>query len=310
MAAMWASAQQTGSDSFKHLPTGKTLEPIAGRVGPLNSSPFSIALSPDGRYAALLHAGFGTQTSGGCQSISIFTFATNKVADFPDPRFCGETPQSFFVGLAFSMDGNHIYASVGSITDPTGEKQGDIGNAIAVYSFHSGKVTSERLIKIAPTKLASGKWIAKGLFKTGAGTAIPYPAGLAVIPGNPERLLIANNFSDSVILIDAHTGDLIRQFDLSTNRFVPSARLRLTILELLGRTDRGPPSQGPSPSRPARPLTPLLPYCLERSGTGQETPGCLLMAPSWRSHERHSEQAVRRAADRESNDFPLNFMDI
>jgi len=223
MAAMWASTQQTGSDSFKHLPTGKTLEPIAGRVGPLNSSPFSIALSPDGRYAALLHAGFGTQTSGGCQSISIFTFATNKVADFPDPRFCGETAQSFFVGLAFSMDGNHIYASVGSITDPTGEKQGDIGNAIAVYSFHSGKVTSERLIKIAPTKLASGKWIAKGLFKTGAGTAIPYPAGLAVIPGNPERLLIANNFSDSVILIDAHTGDLIRQFDLSTNRFVPSA---------------------------------------------------------------------------------------
>jgi DNA-binding beta-propeller fold protein YncE len=214
---------QTDHDSSKHLPTGKVLEPSAGRIGPLNSSPFSIALSPDGQYAALLHAGFGTQTSNSCQSISIFTFATDKVADFPDPRFCGETPQSFFVGLAFSADGNRIYASVGSITDPTGAKQGDVGNAVAVYSFHAGKIAPERLIKIAPTKLAPGKWVAKGLFKTGPGTAIPYPAGLAVIPGNPERLLIANNFSDSVILIDSATGELIRQFDLSTNRFVPSA---------------------------------------------------------------------------------------
>jgi len=223
LAAAWAVAQQTDRESSKNLPTGKTLDLVAGRIGPLNSSPFSIALSPDHHYAALLHAGFGTQASGSCQSISVFTFATSKIADFPDPRFCGETPQSFFVGLAFSVDGNHIYASVGSITDPTGAKQGDVGNAVAVYSFHDSKIAPERLIKIAPTKLASGKWIAKGLFKTGAGTAIPYPAGIAVIPGNAERLLVANNFSDSVILIDASSGELIRQFDLSTNRFVPSA---------------------------------------------------------------------------------------
>ena len=222
LIAMWSWAQQNDTDSPKHLPTGKTLEPVAGRIAPLNSSPFTIALSPDGHYAALLHAGFGTQKSAGCQSISIFAFATNQVADFPDARLCAEARQSFFVGLAFSGDGNHIYASLGSISDPTGQLQDHTGNAIAVYSFRAGKITPDRLIKIAPTKLAPGKWIAKGLFKAGPGNAVPYPAGLAVIPGKPERLLIANNFSDSAILIDSVTGELIHQFDLSTNRFVPS----------------------------------------------------------------------------------------
>jgi DNA-binding beta-propeller fold protein YncE len=223
LVAVWSWAQQSDTDSPKNLPTGKIVESAAGRIAPLNSSPFTIALSPDGHYAALLHAGFGTQKSGGCQSISIFTFATNQIADFPDTRLCADARQSFFAGLAFSGDGNHIYASIGSISDPTGEKKGDTGNAIAVYSFRSGKITPDRLIKLAPIKLAPGKWVAKGLFKAGPGNAIPYPAGFAVVAANPERLLIANNLSDSVILIDSATGALIQQFDLSTNKFVPSA---------------------------------------------------------------------------------------
>jgi DNA-binding beta-propeller fold protein YncE len=206
------------------IPTGKVLVPVAGRVGPLNSFPATMATSPDGRYAAMLHAGYGTQKSHGCQSISVFDFSTGQLSDFPDDRLCEEAHQSYFLGLAFSGDGKRLYASLGSITDPQGEKPRDTGNAITVYGFQAGKLLPERLIKIAPQALASGKWVARGLFKTPKGTALPYPAGLAVVPGGKtERLLVANNLSDNVILMDAANGEIIEQFDLSTNTRVPSS---------------------------------------------------------------------------------------
>jgi DNA-binding beta-propeller fold protein YncE len=229
------SWSQAISEGPKRLPTSKIVDLAPGRIGPLNSSPFTIVLSLDGQYAALLHAGFGTQNSKGCQSISIFSFRTNQTSDFPDERMCGDAHQSYFIGIAFSGDGRHVYASVGSITDPTGEKKGDIGNAIAVYAFRDGKLSPEREIKIAPTKLAPGKWIAKGLFQTPEGTAIPYPAGLTVVPGKAERLLLANNFSDTAILIDAVSGELIHQFDFSTNRLIPSAYPYAVVASRNGR---------------------------------------------------------------------------
>ena len=216
-------AQLAVGNGPTQLPTGKSVESNPGRVAPLNSSPFTMVLSPDGRHAALLHAGFGTQQSAGCQSISIFDFEKKTLTDFPDHRLCGDAHQSFFVGLAFSADGDHLYASIGSITDPGGERMGNLGNGIAVYQVHEGKVVPDRFIKIAPTKLEKGKWIAKGLFQNTPGVAIPYPAGLAVVPGKPERLLIANNLSDTAILIDASSGELVHQFDLSTSTFIPSA---------------------------------------------------------------------------------------
>jgi len=206
------------------LPTGKTLPEVDGRVGKLNSFPATIALTPDRRYAAMLHAGYGTQQTRGCQSISVFDFSTGKVADFPDDRLCEDAHQSYFMGLVFSADGNHLYASLGSITDATGEKRGDTGNAIAVYGFQGGTLTRERLIKIAPQPLASGKWVAHALFKTGKGSAIPYPGGMAVVPGGrTERLLVANNLSDNAILLDTSSGEVLARFDLSTNTMVPSS---------------------------------------------------------------------------------------
>jgi DNA-binding beta-propeller fold protein YncE len=216
--------QERPGKSPVNLPNGKTLAAETGRISPLNSFPATIALSPDGHYAAMVHVGYGTQESRGRQSISIANLTSGEVKDFPDDRLAEESHQSYFVGLAFSGDGKHLYASLGSITDPTGAQAGDTGNAIAVYSFQQGKVAPERLIKIEPTKLASGKYVAGGVFKTGPGTAIPYPAGLAVVPSDKgERLLIANNLSDSAILIDASNGQLIHQFDLSANRLIPSA---------------------------------------------------------------------------------------
>ena len=112
---------------------------------------------------------------------------------------------------------------MGSITDPTGAKPGDTGNGIAVYRFSEGKVTPERFIPIALQPLSTGKKLAVGL-NAPPHTAIPYPAGMAVIPdGGHDKLLIANNLSDNVILLDPATGKTLQTFDLSTSDLIPSS---------------------------------------------------------------------------------------
>jgi DNA-binding beta-propeller fold protein YncE len=209
------------------LPTGKTLTlPVPGYIARTNSFPATIALSPDGRYAALLNQGYGTQESGVRQSIAILDLTNNQLRDFPDDRLRADTSstrQSYFIGLAFSSDGKHLYASMGSITDPTGEKPTSTGNGIAVYHFSAGQVTPERFIKIPPQRLAEGKEVAYGLRKTPPGTAIPYPAGFAVLHGaTGDRLLVANNLSDNVVLLDVPSGQILKSFDLSRSRYVPA----------------------------------------------------------------------------------------
>jgi len=221
-----AVAQEAKPDgSSISLPTSKTLTiPSPGRIGSTNSFPATIALSPDGRYAVLLNDGYGTQETMAMQSIAVLDLKTNQLSDYPDKRFGEEVHQSYFLGLVFSSDGKHLYASVGSITDPTGQKPGDTGNGIAVYSFVDGKVTPERFIAIEPQAIAHEQRVAIGLQKTPAGTAIPYPAGLALVSAEGhDRLLVANNLSDNVVLLDLASGRVLKSFDLSTSDLVPSS---------------------------------------------------------------------------------------
>ncbi len=221
-------AQEQPAASSISLPTSKTLTiPAPGRIGSTNSFPATIAISPDGRYAALLNDGYGTQESMAMQSIAIFDLKTNQITDYPDKRFSEEerVHQSYFLGLVFSSDGKHLYASVGSVTDPTGEKSGNTGNGIAVYSFTDGKVAPERFVAIAPQPLAAGKKVAIALRQTPAGTAISYPAGLTLVPAGTghDRILVANNLPDNVVLLDVATGKVLQRFDLSTSDLVPSS---------------------------------------------------------------------------------------
>ena len=222
---LWALVSLFAQNRKIPLPTSKQLTvPSPGRIGSLNSFPASIALGPDGHYAAFLNDGYGTQVNLGFQSIAVLDLETNQIVEFPDERLPEDAHQSYFLGLAFSSDGHHLYASMGSITDPTGEKPGDTGNGIAVYRFQQGKVAPERFIKLAPQSVAAGKKIAFGLRKTPAGTAIPYPAGLAVIADKAgDRLLVANNLSDNVVLLDAADGRVLQRFDLSTHEMIPSS---------------------------------------------------------------------------------------
>ncbi|MGA8489845.1 MAG: beta-propeller fold lactonase family protein [Terriglobales bacterium] len=208
------------------LPTSKSLTlPSPGVLDSLNGFAAAMAVSPDGHYAAILNDGYGTQKNQAHQSIAILDLNTNQLTDFPEDRLSEDAHQSYFVGLAFSSDGQHIYASIGSITDPTGEKPGDTGNGIAVYRFHDGKVRWDRFIKVPPQQIAAGKKVAQGVQKTDKGTVLPYPAGLAVISGTNARdkLLIANNLSDNVVLIDSASGRVLKQFDLSTHELIPSS---------------------------------------------------------------------------------------
>jgi DNA-binding beta-propeller fold protein YncE len=70
-------------------------------------------------------------------------------------------------------------------------------------------------------KLAKGRrtgYVGAG----GEGMGVPYPAAIAVVPGVKERLLVAENLSDSVALLDAKTGAVERTFDVSESVDVPS----------------------------------------------------------------------------------------
>ncbi|HEX3757028.1 MAG TPA: hypothetical protein VHV26_18305, partial [Rhizomicrobium sp.] len=219
------------------LPTSKWLHaPVPGRIGSLNSFPATIALSPDHRYAAFLNDGYGTQGTRARQSITILDLKSNALADFPDDRLGEDARQSYFLGLAFSGDGRHLYASMSSITDPGGDDKGDTGNGIAVYGFRDGQVSPDRFIKMPPQKIAEGKKVAYELRKTAAGTAMPYPAGLAVVPGkSPDEILVANNLSDNAVLLNAADGSILKSFDLSTNRLIPSAYPDSVVISQDGR---------------------------------------------------------------------------
>jgi DNA-binding beta-propeller fold protein YncE len=207
-----------------NLPTSKMLTvPTPGRIGSTNSFPATMVLSPDGQYAALLNDGYGTQETLAHQSISVLDLKTNQIVEYPDTRLSDTSHQSYFLGLAFSSNGKHLYASVGSLTDPTGARPGNTGNGIAVYSFAAGKVTPERFIPIGLQPLSAGKKLAIGL-KAPPHMAIPYPAGLAVIAdGGHDKLLVANNLSDNTVLLDPTTGKILQTFDLSTSDLIPSS---------------------------------------------------------------------------------------
>ena len=206
------------------LPTSKLLtSPLPGNLGRVNGFPSTITLSSDGRYAALLNDGYGAEANGVRQSIVVIDLQTNQLTDFPDDRLGEDAHQSYFLGLAFSTDGRHLYASIGSISDPAGQRPGDTGNGIAVYGFRQGRVVPERFIRIAPQMVAAGTNIPYGLSKTPSGTAIPYPAGLAVISGDgADKLLVADNLSDNVLLLDSASGKVLQQFNLSRGNTVPS----------------------------------------------------------------------------------------
>lgn len=228
-------AQEKGNPI--NLPSGKTVSSVPGSPQRINSFPVSMAVSPDGHYAVTMNNGFGTAEEKVRQSLSVLDLDSGSVNDYPDEhsqRFPTERPQryaqnSFFVGLAFSGDGKHVFASMASMTDPEGKgndpakNKNNIGNGIMVYAIHEGALKFERFIPVGLEPLPKGKIAAPLNKKMPVDKVIPYCAGLGVADTpDGERLLVANNLSDSAVWMDADSGKILAHFDLSTRKTVPT----------------------------------------------------------------------------------------
>jgi len=206
-----------------NLPTSKQLlGEVPGHPQRINGLPISMAISPDKRYVVTVNAGYGTFESQYEQSLTVLDTQDGTLKDFPDARTPLEAKQTLYSGLAFSGDGKHIYASMGSLSDPAGNGRDAAGSGIAIYSFHEGQIAPERMIKLPAEQLAAGR---KTRLPEGEDRemGVPYPAAIAVIEGaSGEKLLVADNLSDFVLLLDAASGAVEKRFDVSESDAVPS----------------------------------------------------------------------------------------
>ncbi|MEO6983398.1 MAG: bifunctional YncE family protein/alkaline phosphatase family protein [Edaphobacter sp.] len=205
------------------LPTSKQIvRPVPGNPQRLNSLPMSMAVSPDGRYVVTVNAGYGTYESEYMQSLAVMDTRTSVVTDFPDNQTPVGSKQTLYSGLAFSRDGKHVYASMGSTSDPVGDGAKKVGNGVVVFGFQQGRIVRERMLKIPLQQLAAGRttMLVGGV---AGNKGVPFPAAIAVIGvAGKEKLLVADNLSDDVLLLDAATGAIEKRFDLAQSDAVPS----------------------------------------------------------------------------------------
>src|SRR5271166_4408694 len=122
LASVAASGQSPEQTKEVPLPSSKSLLlPTIGSPQSTNSFPTAVAMSPDGKYLAILNNGRGTAEAKFEQSIALLDLTSNQVRDFPDSRLAINARQTYFLGLAWSSDGTELYASMASLTDPEGK---------------------------------------------------------------------------------------------------------------------------------------------------------------------------------------------
>jgi Lactonase, 7-bladed beta-propeller len=223
--ALTAPAQSPQSRKEVQLPSSKVLMlPAPGLPQRTNGFPTAAALSPDGKYLAILNNGRGTAESKFQQSIALLDLANNQLRDFPDPRLGVNARQTYFLGLAWSSDGRKLYASMASLTDPEGKGFGSAGNGIAVYRVQEGQIAAERFLKLPLAPLAAGEQFTYYPKSVARNRAIPYPAGLAVVKGSAgDMLLVAENLADDAVLLDANSQKVLRRFNLGHGKYVPAS---------------------------------------------------------------------------------------
>ena len=145
---------------------GWTVTP-AGRQVTLGDKPFGTALSPDGKTMLVSNDGQYKQ------SIMVVDTATRQVKQ----TLTYVSPQALFVGLAYSPDGKHAYASAGG------------NNKLRTYDVHPNGTLAEGPSIPLPTTNPAGVSVNH------------FPAGLAVSKDG-RTVWTANSLSNSVARID------------------------------------------------------------------------------------------------------------
>lgn len=210
------------------LPSSKLLlDSVPGNPQPTNSFPTAMAMSPDGKYLALLNDGYGTFESDYKQSIAVLNIATNKLTDFPDARLQRHAHQTYFYGLTFSADGKKLYASMSSMTDPAGKDAGNTGSGIATYDFADGSLSPSGFIRFPasgrPARPKTAPEDPDEEPSSGPGFTVPFPSGITSFPQQgKEMLLVADNLSDAAEIVDPASQE-VRRIDLAVYRAVPGS---------------------------------------------------------------------------------------
>src|SRR6266487_4001098 len=162
----------------------------AGRQVQLGERPYGAALSPDGRTLLVSNDGQWMQ------SIQVVDTSSGKVVQ----TISYQTPQALWVGVAWSPDGRHAYASAGG------------NNKLGVYDVAGQHLTEGDPIAI-PTSTASPN---------------PHPAGIAVSPDG-KTLYAAENLADAVAVVDLATAKVTATVAVGHNPYTvalgPNGRL-------------------------------------------------------------------------------------
>ncbi|MHB8274761.1 MAG: YncE family protein, partial [Dermatophilaceae bacterium] len=169
VAASQATAPGPRPDGTALTSYGWMVTP-AGRQVTLGDKPFGSTMSPDGKTVLVSNDGQYRQT------LSVIDTASGNVRQ----SLSYDSPEALFVGLAFSPDGRHAYASAGG------------NNKIRTYEVTpDGKLVEGTSIPLPTTNPA--------------GTAVNhFPAGLTV-SSDDRTLWAANSLSSSVSVVDLGT---------------------------------------------------------------------------------------------------------
>jgi YVTN family beta-propeller protein len=157
----------------------------AGEQVTLGDRPMGIALSPDGKTILVSNDG-----SSAIESLMVIDRASGDVVQ----TINYQAPEALWIGLAFSPDGTHAYASAG----------GD--NKIRVYDISGQQLTETAPIMLPLPIGGNGKPV--NLF----------PAGLSVSPDG-NTLYVADNLGDRMSVIDLTNGTVTATISVGHNPY-------------------------------------------------------------------------------------------
>jgi YVTN family beta-propeller protein len=159
--------------------------------------PYGEALSPDGRTLLVSNDGQSTgKTTAQSQSLMVVDLASQQVVQ----TILYTSPAGLFIGVTFSPDGQHAYASGEAVDPNTGQTE---------FVIHVYNVDGQQLTEVDPIVLAPA-------------TSSFNPAGLTISPDG-GKLFVADNLADSLTEVklnrDGVTGTVLPPVPVGHNPY-------------------------------------------------------------------------------------------